>query len=369
MKSFINRMLSSFVIEGITEEEVTRLTKIYLKNTRLQLFYAWLTGFRRESILSSESMYDEQSQLEELNDFCERLLKEPDDITADSEWETFQKLFKDLDGTFTKRFWDDRSRAYYSSIVSEEDLHFMDQMVRKWPTKGIYSEVQPFFDTYRDDILDYVYEMRSSDTLAICSKAEEKWEYLSRLLRKALRNGINEYGEQTYDLFFDECEKFGKHYFSNSELNFYDDWAQHCVSKIIYYYSLAILENTSNSDESIIPDDGLEFEYWCADKFNAYGWEAVVTKGSGDQGVDVVASYKSITFAVQCKRYSGSVGNKAVQEVFAGKANIDADFGCVITTGEYTASAFELASATNVFLVHTDDLDDFLLRITRKLDS
>ncbi len=49
-----------------------------------------------------------------------------------------------------------------------------------------------------------------------------------------------------------------------------------------------------------------------------------VTRGSGDYGVDVLAEKEGVTYAVQCKRYDGPVGVKAVQEAYAGG---------IITTG------------------------------------
>ena len=60
--------------------------------------------------------------------------------------------------------------------------------------------------------------------------------------------------------------------------------------------------------------------------------------------------------AVQCKRYSGSVGNKAVQEAIAGAQYYGADIPIVISTGSYTKSAKELAKVSNVFLFSEYDL-------------
>ena len=65
---------------------------------------------------------------------------------------------------------------------------------------------------------------------------------------------------------------------------------------------------------------GQEFERYCANLLIAYGFKNIeVTKGSGDQGVDIVGYYNGFKFAVQCKRYSKKVGNSPIQEVVAGK--------------------------------------------------
>ena len=59
---------------------------------------------------------------------------------------------------------------------------------------------------------------------------------------------------------------------------------------------------------------------------------------------------------VQCKLYSGSVGNAAVQEVIAAREYEYADLAAVVSNGPFTASARELASAANVLLLHHDEI-------------
>ena len=72
--------------------------------------------------------------------------------------------------------------------------------------------------------------------------------------------------------------------------------------------------------------DPIEFERHCAEAMRLAGWSAETTKGSGDQGVDVVAEQDGIRVVLQCKRYNRSVGNKAVQEAFAAKTFARAQF-------------------------------------------
>ena len=65
--------------------------------------------------------------------------------------------------------------------------------------------------------------------------------------------------------------------------------------------------------------NGHKFEYKCARMLRRKGFHhVVVTKKSGDQGVDIIAYKHFSKYAVQCKYYSYPVGNKAVQEVYAG---------------------------------------------------
>ena len=65
---------------------------------------------------------------------------------------------------------------------------------------------------------------------------------------------------------------------------------------------------------------GEDFEVYVAMILQQIGFVNVqLTKGSGDQGVDIIAEKDGVKYAFQCKRYDKPVGSKAVQEVFAGK--------------------------------------------------
>ena len=104
------------------------------------------------------------------------------------------------------------------------------------------------------------------------------------------------------------------------------------------------------------PRDGHAFEEWVAGRLEAQGWRAHVTAGSGDQGIDIIARRKGRKIGIQCKRYDGAVGNKAVQEAFSGRAYHRVDAAVVITTGHYTESAKALSRRTGVHLLHVRDI-------------
>lgn len=99
-----------------------------------------------------------------------------------------------------------------------------------------------------------------------------------------------------------------------------------------------------------------EFETFCAETLREHGWDARVTQQSRDQGVDVVAAKAGHRVVFQCKLYSSPVGNKAVQEVAAGRAHEQADFGIVVSNNRYTVAAEELAKTNRVLLLHYRDL-------------
>ncbi len=107
--------------------------------------------------------------------------------------------------------------------------------------------------------------------------------------------------------------------------------------------------------------DGQSFEIWCAELLTDNGFENVrVTKGSGDQGVDILAEKDDVRFAIQCKLYSSPLGNRPVQEVFAGKTIYNCHVGVVMTNSTFTSGAREAAEKTGVILWDADRLEAFL---------
>ena len=96
---------------------------------------------------------------------------------------------------------------------------------------------------------------------------------------------------------------------------------------------------------------GEEFEEYCARVLRSNGFRHVeLTRMGGDQGVDILAIRGGESWAVQCKNYSGAVGNSAVQEVAAGQVYYGCDRAAVVCPGSYTRAAVELAEANGVDL-------------------
>ena len=109
-------------------------------------------------------------------------------------------------------------------------------------------------------------------------------------------------------------------------------------------------------DPSNLPFDGHAFEHWVASGLQIYGWNATVTQASGDQGIDVVAEKDGKRLGLQCKLYSSKLGNKAVQEAYAGMAYHGVDRVGVISNANFTTSAKDLAASTGVLLLSHHDI-------------
>lgn len=103
--------------------------------------------------------------------------------------------------------------------------------------------------------------------------------------------------------------------------------------------------------------NGSMFEYAVADILRNNGYTNVdVTPTSGDYGADIIAYKEGFKYAIQCKRYSSTVGNHAVQEVYAAKAHYSCDRAMVITNNYFTKNAITQASSTGVILIDRNEL-------------
>lgn len=96
---------------------------------------------------------------------------------------------------------------------------------------------------------------------------------------------------------------------------------------------------------------GHQFEEFCALLLGNCGWSVEMTRATGDYGADIIARRGGITMAVQCKRYAGSVGVKAIQEVHGAVAYYQAHRSAVMSTVGFTRAAINLAEHTGTVLV------------------
>ena len=103
-----------------------------------------------------------------------------------------------------------------------------------------------------------------------------------------------------------------------------------------------------------------QYEVRIATGLKQLGFDAKTTKGSGDQGADVLATKNGVSFAIQCKKYSKPVGNKAVQEANAGRDFYKQDYGVVVSNAGFTKLARQAAHACGIILLNDNQLEDLL---------
>ncbi|WP_077211806.1 restriction endonuclease [Bacillus dakarensis] len=97
---------------------------------------------------------------------------------------------------------------------------------------------------------------------------------------------------------------------------------------------------------------GIEFEYFIAELLRSIGFKnVIVTKGSGDFGVDILATnINGENTAIQCKRYKAKVGYDSIQQILAGKTKEKCKKAIVITNSYFTKPAFEAAGEFGIEL-------------------
>lgn len=107
--------------------------------------------------------------------------------------------------------------------------------------------------------------------------------------------------------------------------------------------------------------EGRDFEFFCADLLQKRGFlDVEVTKGSGDNGVDILAEKDGVSYAIQCKRYDEPVGVKAVQEAYAGRDYYDKMVGVVMSNQYFTKNAVDMARKLKILLWDRGYLEEML---------
>ena len=137
---------------------------------------------------------------------------------------------------------------------------------------------------------------------------------------------------------------------------------------VTYNYTIEGI-NEQKSLLEIIDNEmsGAEFEKITKEILEKNGFKRVkTTPVSGDFGVDVIAEKDSVKYVIQCKKYSSSVGIKAVQEIMGSKAMNNAHVAVVLTNNFFTKSAKELAKSNGVLLWDRDKLIEMLEKLKNK---
>ena len=133
------------------------------------------------------------------------------------------------------------------------------------------------------------------------------------------------------------------------------------ILPVFFAFRQACRIKKSRSRRELDGMEGHDFEFFCADLLERRGFVDVeVTRSSGDYGVDVLAEKDGVTYAIQCKRYDGPVGVKAVQEAYAGRDFYDRMVGAVMTNQYFTDPAVAAARKLKILLWDRGYLESML---------
>lgn len=119
--------------------------------------------------------------------------------------------------------------------------------------------------------------------------------------------------------------------------------------------------------------DPLAFEELIRQLLERMGFQATLTKASGDGGVDIEAfNPQPITggrIIVQCKRYAHVVGSPFVRDLYGAVVHARASKGILITTSRFSSDAVTFAHDKPLELIDRQQLEDLLRRFGFQLWS
>lgn len=117
--------------------------------------------------------------------------------------------------------------------------------------------------------------------------------------------------------------------------------------------------NTNDSDvfnqPALLVMSGHDYERYLALRVNnETTFHAEVTRGSGDQGADLIVRGIGLSAVIQTKLYNEKVGNKAIQEAFSARQFYGTGLAIVVANSGFTKSAWSLAERTGVLALHEE---------------
>jgi HJR/Mrr/RecB family endonuclease len=205
-------------------------------------------------------------------------------------------------------------------------------------TKEYFEFIKPIIEKYKNQLSLERLKSRFVDQYGVVSY--DQWQY---------KNGIDYFIHRV--LF--NIKKPPQKVLESPSLHWTDFYS--ILHKMIDETALKNENNVKiNFDENM---DGISFELFCEKLLKNNNWETTLTKKTGDQGVDIIAIKYSTKVAIQCKKYSQPVGNKAVQEVIAGQKYYQTKYAVVVTNTTFTESSIQLANTAGVRLLHYNDLN------------
>lgn len=159
-----------------------------------------------------------------------------------------------------------------------------------------------------------------------------------RLNYNRLKNQYNSTIEQfkRYDKLVEEYEGKVVEYV----LNIVDDLNQEMQKKKDYWYNLS----------------AFDFEKKVAGLFEQMGYNANVTRATGDGGVDIVLEKDTVKIAVQCKAHKDLVGPNIIRELAGVVVRDSYSMGIVVGLAGFTTGAKDEAKKLHILLLDINNL-------------
>lgn len=114
---------------------------------------------------------------------------------------------------------------------------------------------------------------------------------------------------------------------------------------------------------------GVDFEKYLKKLLIAMDYDVILTKSSGDFGVDLIASKENDKIAIQAKRYKTKVSRRAISDAVAGMQHYNCNKAMVITSSYFTRDAFRFANSTNCSLIDRDTLASWIVVVQKETST
>lgn len=215
----------------------------------------------------------------------------------------------------------------------------------------------------------------------------EKMIYLGRLLHVGLL-AVLEMMKSIFIMGYYQLDDKKRESFENSKIYYF---IKKIYSKIKFMLVPSITKKVYTMKQiDTLGNNGRDFEQFVADFYSSKGLSALTTtdlkndgnlppavmrmSGNGEQGVDVIVLFgkemdidgeKFTGLLIQCKHYSSTVGNSAIQEIYGAipmyGRHFNQKFKPMCWTNNYfTPHATELAKSNGVGLIDRDSMMNLL---------
>ena len=152
--------------------------------------------------------------------------------------------------------------------------------------------------------------------------------------------------------------------FNEKAFGYNERYKQRFIKEIDKLYNVVDKEMEKQNTNIPTIKTGVDYENYIESLLLSGNFNVLRTPTTGDQGVDLVVVKNDIRIAIQCKYYSKPVGNKAVQEVIAGRDFYNCQIACVVSNNTFTSSARKIANVANVMLLNENNIVATLMKAT-----
>lgn len=102
--------------------------------------------------------------------------------------------------------------------------------------------------------------------------------------------------------------------------------------------------------------NGRQFEIEVANFFKKQGYDTMLTKATGDEGVDIVLRKNGQKIIVQCKAHKKSIGVAVVRDLLGTMIHQNADQAIIVSLSGFSKNVYEFAIDKNIKLMTVNDI-------------